>query len=178
MNGRYAKGSAVFSNCGRYRYVLRRVWDESKPSVLFIGLNPSTADAEKDDPTIRRCVRFAADLGFGAVIVVNLFAYRATEPGVLKRVRDPVGRMNDRWIARSRKEAGFVIAAWGVHGVLRGRDRVVMGRLGEAFCLGRTKGGQPRHPLYLSRSARPVAFGGKPETTRRGGRMTNQCSND
>ena len=165
MRAAIAKGSAVFSRCGRYRYVLRRQWDSWKGVVMFVGLNPSTADAEKDDPTIRRCVRFARDLGFGSVIVVNLFAYRATRPGVLRDVRDPVGRLNDRWIERCRKEADLVIAAWGVHGSWRGRDRAVMSRLGEMICLGHTKAGQPRHPLYLRASARTMAFGArKPET--------------
>jgi hypothetical protein len=151
-------GSAVFSKCMRYRYVLRRVWDRSKQSVLFIGLNPSTADATNDDPTIRRCIRFASDWGFGSVTVANLFAYRATQPQKLRRARDPIGPENDRWLQDLQSESDLVVAAWGVHGALRERNLEVLGKISPAYCLGLTKEGHPRHPLYLKASARPRPF--------------------
>jgi len=156
--GKWVRGSAVFSRCGRYRYVLRREWDSSRDAVLFIGLNPSTADARRDDPTIRRCIGFARSWGYGAVIVANLFAFRATDPAKLKVAGDPVGPRNDRWLARLRGEAGMTVAAWGVHGKLRSRDEEFLAEGGELYCLGRTKGGCPRHPLYLRGDAGVVRF--------------------
>ena len=151
--GKWHSGSAVFSRCGRYRYVLRREWDLTRPVVLFIGLNPSTADAQRDDPTIRRCIGFAHDLGYGSVIVANLFAFRATKPADLRRAGDPVGPRNNWWLGRLRREARLTVAAWGVHGKLRSRDEEFLAEGGELYCLGRTKGGCPRHPLYLRAEA-------------------------
>ncbi len=124
-------------------------------------LNPSTADAERDDPTIRRCAGFARSWGFGGMTVVNLFALRATDPARLRRARDPVGRDNDRHIAAA-ASAGLVVVAWGVHGRLGERDRAVLALLSgcRPGCLGTTRGGHPRHPLYLPAATRcrPFAF--------------------
>ncbi|MGA2231917.1 MAG: DUF1643 domain-containing protein [Tepidisphaeraceae bacterium] len=147
--------SATFSPCRRYRYVLRRTWDAAGQTVLFIGLNPSTADAKHDDPTIRRCIRFAADWGFGSLIVANLFAYRATKPADLRRAADPIGPRNNFWLAQLQKQADLTIAAWGIHGAHLNRDRHVLGKLSRLHCLGKTKAGHPRHPLYLAATARP-----------------------
>jgi hypothetical protein len=123
-------------------------------------LNPSTADAERDDPTIRRCGGFARAWGFGAMTVVNLFALRATDPARLRRARDPIGRDNDRHIAEAAAGADALVLAWGIHGALRDRDRAVLALLSELrpSCLGLTRGGHPRHPLYLPRAAAPVPF--------------------
>jgi hypothetical protein len=122
-------------------------------------LNPSTADAALDDPTIRRCMGFASDHGFGGIRVVNLFALRSTDPSELRSQPEPVGPENDTWLARTFGEAAQddlpVIAAWGVHGVFRGRDRQVIAlgrRMGARLaCLGTSKAGHPRHPLYIRR---------------------------
>lgn len=152
------EGSAVFSKCDRYRYVLRRVWNSRKPTVMFVGLNPSTADAQKDDATIRRCVRFARDWGYGALVMTNLFAYRATRPHVLPRVADPVGPRNNWWLSTLRNRADLIVIAWGTRGALLERDRAVLGKLGAVHCLGLTKGGHPKHPLYLRASATPAPF--------------------
>ena len=141
---------AEFSDCGRYRYRLSRVWNDRIPSVLFIGLNPSTADAEQDDPTVRRCIGFARQWGYGGMVLVNLFAWRATDPRELKRVIDPIGPENDRWIAAEAARAGRIVAIWGNGGRLGDRDRAVLRRLGAVYCMGRTKKGCPRHPLYLA----------------------------
>jgi hypothetical protein len=151
-------GSAVFSACGRYRYVLRRSWDAALPSVLIIGLNPSTADATADDPTIRRCIRFARDWGYGSLLVANLFAFRCTEPRRLRAVADPVGPRNNWWLARLGRQADLIVAAWGVGGALLERDVKVLRRLGNIRCLGLTKAGHPRHPLYLPAAIRPRPF--------------------
>lgn len=98
-------GGAHLSACGAYRYALRRTWDPARPAALFVGLNPSTADAERDDPTTRRCVRFARDWGFGGLLVGNLFAYRATRPRDLRAAAEPVGPENDWWLAALAREA-------------------------------------------------------------------------
>ena len=145
--------SAEISRDGRYRYALRRVWDEKRPAVLFVGLNPSTADAERDDPTIRRCMRFASDWGFGQLIVANLFAFRTSSPRVLRRARAPVGPSNDRWLRRLTAEADVTVAAWGNQGALLDRDREVLQLLQNPRCLEMTKRGCPRHPLYVRASA-------------------------
>lgn len=121
--------------------------------MAIILLNPSTADANRDDPTLRRCIGFAREWGYGALEVVNLFAYRATRPQDLRRARDPVGTANDRHLLAAVKRAERVVGAWGVHGVFAGREAGVMAMLAQAevrlFCLGRTQGGHPRHVLYL-----------------------------
>lgn len=149
---------ATFSGCRRYRYVLERHWDDALPAVLFIGLNPSTADEQADDPTVRRCVRFAQDWGYGSLLLANLFALRSTDPKGLLDAADPVGRWNDRWLKRLESRASLSVAAWGVHGTLRDRDRTVAARLVNLHCLGTTKDGHPRHPLYLRADTQPRPF--------------------
>lgn len=129
---------------------MSRTWDGSLPRVMFIGLNPSTADDRADDPTVRRCIGFSQKWGFGGLILVNLFAYRTTDPVGLIAIDDPIGPENDHWIALEQKKADCVVAAWGNHGVLLNRDDTVLKSLKNAFCLGTTKTGCPRHPLYLS----------------------------
>jgi hypothetical protein len=137
---------------GRFRYLLWRQW-EVGARVLFVMLNPSVADAERDDPTIRRCRGLARAWGFGAVEVANLFALRATDPRDLARARRRVGPRNDEILLDAVGRADAIIVAWGVHGALDGRDRAVARLLdGRALrCLGRTRAGQPRHPLYVRR---------------------------
>ena len=157
---------ATFSPCGRYRYTLRRQWDESKPSALFVMLNPSTATALLDDPTIRRCIGFAKAWGYGGLLVGNIFAMRSTNPHVLYKADDPIGVDNDVALVNLHHEAVLTVAAWGVHGKLNGRgDRVLQllvghaypGRLGgPVYCLGTTKEGYPRHPLYIAGDTDPV----------------------
>ena len=147
----------VFSPCRRYRYALWRKWDARRPAyALFIGLNPSTADEVTDDPTLRRCVGFAKAWGYDAVCVANLFALRETDPAELKKHPEPVGDDNDRWLKALARSAEVVIAAWGVHGGFMGRDRAVRCMLaGKLSYLALSKGGQPRHPLYLPKGLRP-----------------------
>jgi hypothetical protein len=149
-------GTAIMSPDGVYRYSLTRQLS-SRPGRLkhctWIMLNPSTATAEIDDPTIRRCIGFATSWECHALTVVNLFALRATDPTELAAHADPVGPENDGYIITAANLGGIVVAAWGVHGILHGRDRVVrdlMKRYGhELRCLGTTQGGFPRHPLYV-----------------------------
>lgn len=146
---------ADISACGRYRYLLGRRWADG-PRATFIMLNPSTADAEQDDPTIRRCIGYARAWGMGALQVVNLYALRATDPAELWRAQDPIGPDNDITLvacALAHRPAPL-IAAWGAHArpdrvaavlALPGMDRLT--------ALGVTKAGQPRHPLYLPATA-------------------------
>jgi hypothetical protein len=143
--------TAVLSEDGRYRYELRRAWDPLAPTVLWVMLNPSTADDRQDDPTIRRVVGFSRAWGFGTVVVVNLFAYRATDPHALLQADAPVGPANDDTLRLWAPRAAEVIAAWGlVPKRLRWRIPQARAALGRTMtCLGTTKEGDPRHPLYV-----------------------------
>ena len=114
--GPHHGGSAEFSPDRIYRYALYRTWDETKPRVMFIGLNPSTADESKDDPTIRRCKNYAFDWGYGGLIMANLFALRATKPKIMKEHALPIGRDNNYWLESLARDAEIIIAAWGVNG--------------------------------------------------------------
>ena len=148
----------IFSPDRLYRYTLWRQWDE-RPFCMFIGLNPSTADETKDDPTIRRCIRFAKDWGYGALCMTNIFAFRATDPQVMRAQFDPIGPDNDTYLNRIGSEAGIIIAAWGVHGAHHGRGKIVHNWFEDRLHhLGLTKDGQPKHPLYLKATSQPVAW--------------------
>jgi len=124
--------------------------------AMFVGLNPSTADEVNDDPTVRRCIGYAKRWGFGGLCMTNIFAYRATDPAVMKAQRDPVGRGNDRALVRMATQAGIVVAAWGVHGTHLERERRVLSLLPELHCLGLTKDRHPRHPLYVRGDQPPI----------------------
>jgi len=141
--------SANFSNCNRYRYNLVRIWDNSLPQVGFIGLNPSTADHQKDDPTIRRCRNFAKSWGYGGMVMVNLFAYRATKPNDMMSVSIPVGELNNRFIIHASRQCEKMVACWGTLGSHIGRDIAVTKLLNDLYCIKKTKNGFPSHPLYL-----------------------------
>lgn len=151
---------ARFSPCGTYRYHLWRSWS-AKPPVVFLMLNPSTADAERNDPTVERCERRARAMGAGGLIVVNIFALRSTDPKALYRAVDPVGPDNDQSIVDgcTMERPRAVICAWGRHGSLNGRGAAVLALLrthGVApMCLGLNADGTPKHPLYLRYSAKP-----------------------
>lgn len=142
---------AVFSPCQTYRYLLVRRWQPGLPLVVFIGLNPSTADDVCNDPTIRRCMSFARSWGYGGVGMINLFAFRATQPSDMKRAVDPVGPANDAWIRCVTHDAYVVVAAWGTQGGFRARCCEVAGWVENLYCLGLTKAGYPRHPLFVRR---------------------------
>lgn len=148
---------AVFDPSGCYRYRLWRVWDPTHPRVTFILLNPSTADADRDDPTLRRCVGFARAWGYGGLEVVNVFAWRATDPAALRRCPDPVGPDNDAAVLAAVQGVALVVAAWGNGGCHQGRAAAVL-RLLDGLpltCLGLTRAAQPRHPLYTPAATLP-----------------------
>ncbi|MBW4469489.1 MAG: DUF1643 domain-containing protein [Stenomitos rutilans HA7619-LM2] len=145
---------AEFDATGHYRYLLWRSWNEQAARVGFVMLNPSRADAVVNDPTIRRCLGFARSWGFGALDVVNLFAYCTAQPKELRQVADPVGHENDRYLAQLAQRVDRIVLAWGNDGCLQSRDRAVMALWSDrtpVYCLGITKRGQPQHPLYLRR---------------------------
>ena len=126
---------------------------------MLIGLNPSTADAKRDDPTIRRCMGFARDWGFGGVWVLNLFAFRATYPADLKVADDPVGPRNDRWLRRVARQCDRIVACWGNDGGFMDRSAGVREMLGDRLQAIRVNGsGEPAHPLYLPRALEPVQW--------------------
>lgn len=140
---------AVFDADREYRYRLWRTWDGGKPTVAFVMLNPSTADAANDDPTVRRCVNYADDWGYGTLEVVNLFALRATDPSALRDHPDPVGGANDDFLRTVTDAAATVVAAWGAKGTLHGRGLEVARDLETPFhALDTTTDGHPVHPLY------------------------------
>lgn len=144
---------AKFSACRRWRYLLWRRWDDSRPAANFLMLNPSTADEWQLDPSCTRARNYARRWGFGALVVTNLFGWRATDPQEMKAARDPVGRGNDAAILRAARGSAIVVCAWGNHGAHRGRaDEVLMLFQSESIklhvlCL--NGAGQPAHPLYL-----------------------------
>jgi hypothetical protein len=150
---------ASFSRCQRYRYALWRRWDQDRPLVAMIGLNPSTADAKRDDPTIRRCIGFARDWGGGGLVMANLFAFRATRPSDLKKADDPIGPRNDHWIGRISRLCPTLVAAWGNDGAWLGRSAQLHRRLGSRLQILRlNRSGEPAHPLYLPARLRPVEW--------------------
>ena len=158
-NTTYGIGTATYSQDMLYRYRLSRVWNATLLRCVFLMLNPSKATEKVLDPTVTRCMKYAQLWGFGACEVVNLFSYRATDPSELQKVEEPVGKGNDLAIISAAASSDLVIVPWGVHGAFKERERAVVSRLEkdgvELYCLGITKSGAPRHPLYLPSTATP-----------------------
>lgn len=162
----FTQSSAEISDCGRYRYWLERKWNRADPQV-FVMLNPSTADANEDDPTIRRCIGFAKREGAGGIVVVNLFAWRATDPKELSTTSDPIGPGNTRAIGEALLMAAVhqrpIICAWGAHHLAQTQGERLQRRAvdcaAQLVCLGTTKSGAPKHPLYIKRDQPLVRFG-------------------
>lgn len=162
--------TTVFSPCRKWRYTLWRRWDYEygegtrgevqPPYAQFIGLNPSTADETKDDPTIRRCIAFAKSWGYGALCMTNLFAWRDTLPKNMKKALDPIGPDNDQWLLKVAHQAGVVVAAWGKDGSHLYRAVKVKRLMAEngitLHCLRTNGDGSPEHPLYLPKDLKPV----------------------
>ena len=152
------QSGAILSQCRTYRYYLWRRWREGTRIVAFVGLNPSTADETIDDPTIRRCISFAKSWEFDALRILNLFAYRTTDPKILKNCSDPIGPKNDGFLYRKSKRCELVVACWGAFGSYKERARFVLKNvLGfrDIYYLELTKEGHPKHPLYLRKDCTP-----------------------
>lgn len=152
--------SAVISADGRYRYKLGRYWTHETAPAVWIMLNPSTADAVEDDPTIRRCISFAKRWGFGGIEVFNLFALRSRDPIRIETAHDPVGPENDYWLTTAAQSGRTIIAAWGACQTLlqsrraaRVMELLVQSTAAKPTSLGLTKAGNPRHPLYVRSDA-------------------------
>ncbi len=154
-----AQSSATYSDDERYRYQLTRIWAPGEGRVSFVMLNPSTATERQNDPTVERCERRARALGYGAFRVVNIFAWRATDPRDMRAAADPVGPDNDAAIVEAARWADRVICAWGTHGAHLGRGAAVEALLRETgrplFHLGLSKAGHPKHPLYIAYAQEP-----------------------
>ncbi|MDQ0114962.1 DUF1643 domain-containing protein [Paenibacillus harenae] len=154
------ESGAIFDITGQYRYALWRIWDQTAPRITFIMLNPSTANEWENDPTIRRCINFAKDWGFGSLGVVNLFAIRATNPIEIFKVNDPIGMENDHYIIDELEKSDLVILAWGTKGSYLNRDKEVLRLLSsfELYAIDISKEGHPKHPLYLKANATPIKY--------------------
>ena len=151
--------AAVISKDGIYRYFLSRSWLGGEKTVAFIGLNPSTADEHLDDPTIRRCMGFAKLWGGKELWMVNLFAFRSTDPLALKAAFDPIGVENDNWLEAAINNADIVVAAWGNLGILNHRAETVLLRHQKRFsALKITKSGMPGHPLYVPAQTQLISY--------------------
>lgn len=161
---------AVISGCGRYRYELGRRWADG-PALEWVMLNPSTADADQDDPTIRRCSGFAKRWGYGAIIVHNLYAYRATDPQLLANLDDPIGPDNHRYLASCHGTDGTVVA-WGSDPAATGWwngypyawQQTVLQRPQPLLCLGVNANGSPKHPLYVPANRTPIPWTASPRS--------------
>jgi len=145
---------AYFSDCRKYRYALWRIWDKSKQLVMFIGLNPSTANESKDDPTIRRVKKFASDWGFGGFYMMNLFAYVTSDPGELKKHNNLI---NNFWLLKISSKCKRVVFAWGSFNEATERAQEVI-QMFAGYALRINKDGSPRHPLYVKSNIKPIKY--------------------
>lgn len=151
--------TAEFSPCRTWRYSLYRIWTFKKPIVLFVCLNPSTADENMDDPTVRRCIRYAYSWGYGGMIMANIFAFRATDPKDMRSVPDPIGPKNDLYLSHLSGHTEITLMAWGNHGVYLNRQEKAYNILKNKHYLTMTNFGSPGHPLYLRKNLKPIRFG-------------------
>lgn len=168
---RHSASDAIFSPCEKYRYALIRNWacghslftdaEHSDEFAAFCCLNPSKADATRNDPTVVRCSNFAKAWGYGGFVMLNAFAYRATDPREMKRQPDPVGPSNDAMLQQVTEMAGIVVAGWGTHANFLGRQKQLLDMLPKHCSLhhlGLTKDGLPSHPLYLKADTQPTLW--------------------
>ncbi|SUN81106.1 Uncharacterized protein conserved in bacteria [Streptococcus milleri] len=149
---------AIISKDKIYRYKLSRTWDSTKPTILFIGLNPSIADENIDDPTITRCINFAKDWGYGTLLMANLFAFRSTYPKDIYLIDDPIGKDNDHYLLECVTQSDLIVACWGNNGTYMNREKVIKELVPNLYCLQKNKNGTPHHPLRLPRNIDPVPF--------------------
>lgn len=156
------KNTATFSPCRKYRYTLWRCWknlfSQDSEYIMFIGLNPSTADEIINDNTIRRCIGYAKDWGYTGLCMMNIFAFRATQPKNMRMVEDPIGPDNDRELINMAKLCNMVVAAWGNDGKYMNRGKQVRAMIPDLHYLRLTAGGFPAHPLYLPKKLKPILW--------------------
>lgn len=167
MSNTIEKKDAIISDCKQFRYSLCRVWDASKPKVLFIMLNPSTADAETDDATIRRCRGYAESWGYGGFFVGNLFPFRSPEPKDLLKCENPIGENNEEYLKTMAEHCCIIVCAWGNSPIVnkikkRFPDYLPLKKIvGELHYLELSNDGTPKHPLYLPKTLTPVRYAWK-----------------
>lgn len=150
---------AVLSDCGKHRFKLWRTWNPGAPRVLFIMLNPSTADHTKDDPTIRRCISLANQWGFGGLMVGNLFPCRSSNPDDIHQLWDPAfDGQNERALRRMASQCGTVVFAWGCHPSVGIRNAAIISMFPAAMVIQKTMYGHPRHPLYIKNGVVPAPY--------------------
>lgn len=149
---------AIISKDKIYRYKLSRTWDSTKPTILFIGLNPSIADENVDDPTITRCINFAKDWGYGTLLMANLFAFRSTYPKDIYLIDDPIGKDNDHYLLECVTQSDLIVTCWGNNGTYMNREKVITELVPNLYCLQKNKNGTPHHPLRLPRNIHPLPF--------------------
>jgi hypothetical protein len=153
------KRDAEFSSCGSYRYSVSRIWDESLPAVLFIMLNPSSADGTKDDPSIRRCISYAKDWGFGSLFVGNLFALKSTKPTGLLESTNPEGPENLKYLLKLSSHCKMIVCVWGNGTILKKLSANSPKNLNRKLhCLKLSLDGIPCHPLYLPKDLKPIEW--------------------
>jgi len=157
-----APSTAIYSDCENYRYSLTRIWDDTAPRVLFVMLNPSTATEVQNDPTVERCERRARTLGYGSFCVCNIFAYRATDPKVMRAQANPVGPENDAAITDAAAWANDIVCAWGTHGAHLDRganvESILRNQPKPLTHLGLSIAGHPKHPLYIGYKVQPQSW--------------------
>lgn len=158
MNSHIQPGSgAEFSADRKYRYALWRIWEPDIPFVMFIGLNPSTANEHNNDPTIKRVMKIVQGWGYGGFYMMNLFAIVSSKPEILLTDPDPIGD-NDRWLDKIAFECETIVFAWGAFKEAKERAEAIVKRFPDAYCLRKTKGGHPWHPLYIPADTQPILF--------------------
>lgn len=155
--------TALISPCGNYRYKLGRFWDKSKPIVMFIMLNPSTADAKLDDPTIRRCINFAKSWGYGGLYVGNLFSFRSTDPKNILTCDNPIGEHNLHYLNEMSLKSSSIICAWGNSTIIskilkKNKNYAPLKEINNLNYLELSKDGTPKHPLYLKGDLFPKKY--------------------
>lgn len=149
---------AIFSKCNKYRYSLSRIWDTEKESCLFIGLNPSTADAVKDDPTLRKLIAYARSWGFGGFELCNLFAIRSSHPEIISKCEDPIGQLNTSYLHAAIASNHRHILIWGNWGEQHTSIENLLELIQDPLCLGHNLNGSPKHPLYLPKNVVLIPF--------------------
>jgi hypothetical protein len=161
MESNQIEKTSFLSEDGKYLYELTQVWDATKKRMMFLTLNPSTVDIELDK-TVKRCVGFAREWGWGGVVIGNLFAFRADDPKELAYEPNPIGQMNDRFIVGMAEDAGLVVLGWGNDGAYKGRShdvaRLLINAGYQLTCLDTTLCNEPRHPLYLPKFLKPKPY--------------------
>lgn len=149
---------AYFSDCRKYRFFLKRMWDPEKPEIMFVGLNPSTANETEDDPTIRRVIAISKKLGYGTVYMTNCFPFVSTDPTQLKDTGEI--EFNDGWLRRIAGDCKTVVFAWGNFKIVSelGRDKALVEMFPDAMALHINKNGSPKHPLYCRTDSKLIPF--------------------